>query len=119
MTLENAGYRVLAASTCTAGVAAARAERPEVIIVDLLMSPTDGFAACEELRSAPETKCAGILVISAIGPKLHKRFSSTDLGARLDVDGFMEKPVQPRDLIQRVNDMALLAMSRRSSEGSG
>jgi len=120
MALESVGHRVVTASNGASGVAAAKAERPEVIIVDLLMSPEDGFTACEALRSAPETKHSAILVISAIGPKLHKTFSSTDLGARLDVDGFLEKPVETRALIERVNDMLLLARSRCSrDEGAG
>jgi len=111
-TLEHEGYTVMSASSGQDGVQAARRCRPAVVILDLLMIPEDGFATCEELRSDPATRRAAIVVISAIGQKMHKKFASLDVGARLDVDGFMEKPIEPGDLSRTVSDMLALAHSR-------
>ena len=111
-TLEHDGHTVASASSGREGVQAARRCRPAVVILDLLMAPEDGFATCEELRSYPETRRSAILVVSAIGRKMHKRFASPDVGARLDVDGFLEKPVEPETLSKTVSDMLTLARAR-------
>jgi len=112
-TLEHEGYTVLSASSGQEGIEAAIRCRPAVVVLDLLMTPEDGFTTCEELRSNPETRRAAIVVISAIGQKMHKKFGSLDVGARLDVDGFFEKPVEPEVLTRTVSDMLALAHSRR------
>jgi len=80
------------------------------------MAPGDGFAACEELRARPETRRSAILVCTAIGQKMHKGFASLDVGARLDVDGFLDKPVEPEYLVGTVREMLALARRRTRSK---
>ena len=118
LALEHEGHTVLAATSGEAGVATARRERPEVIIVDLLMVPLDGFATCSALRSQAETERSAILVVSAIGRKLHKTPSSLDVGTRLDADGFLDKPVKTTLFVSTVREMLGLARSR-ASEAKG
>ena len=112
MALEAEGFEAFAASDGEAGVEAARRERPEVILVDLLMAPKDGFDICEELRASPETRDSAILIVSGINRKLHKSFTSPEVGARLDVDGYLDKPVDREVLVKTVNDMLRLARRR-------
>lgn len=115
--LERTGHQALVEISGSSGLQTAQRERPAVIIVDLLMSPQDGFTTCEQLRASPATQQAAILVVSAIGKKLHKTFASADVGARLDVDGFLEKPVDMDVLVKTVDEMLGLARSRaRTSE---
>lgn len=112
MVLEKRGHEVIGITQCPEGIEAARTQRPAVILVDLLMAPEDGFAVCDELRSSPETRQSAILVVSAIGQKMHKTFASPDVGGRLDVDGFLEKPIEPDVLVRTVDEMFALARSR-------
>jgi len=115
--LEAQGHRVWTATDGRGGMEVAQRERPDVIVVDLLMAPPDGFAVTDELRNRPETQRAGILVVSAVGKKLHKHFASPEIGARLDVDGFLEKPVALDVLVRRVEEMLRLARSRAEASG--
>lgn len=117
--LEPAGYRVFSATSGAAGVAVAREQKPEVVVVDLLMAPPDGFAVCDQLRGCPDTRATAVLVVSGIGRKMHKHFASPDVGARLDADGYLEKPVDPQTLIKRVAEMAELARARGASRMTG
>ena len=110
--LERRGHQVFVATTGDDGLACARREHPEVIIVDLLMAPVDGFEICEALRSREETRHAAILVVSAIGRKMHKTFASPEVGARLHADGFLDKPIEFDALAGTVGDMLRLARSR-------
>lgn len=117
--LEHEGHRVFVATEGPAGVEAARREQPTVILVDLVMAPKDGFTICDELRSFPETRGSAILVVSAIHAKLHKTFGSLDVGARLDADGFLEKPFDQESLVERVGAMVRLARSRTRNTEEG
>ena len=119
LALERERHEVFVAANGAAGLELAARERPDVIIADLLMAPEDGFATCEELRSRPETKHSAILVVSAIGRKMHKTFASVEVGTRLDVDGFLEKPVELKTLMAAVEEMLKLARSRRTPAGEG
>ena len=112
LALERRGHAVLVANGGVEGVETAKRERPDVVIVDLLMVPDDGFTICEALRGLQETQRSAILIVSAIGRKLHKTFASPEVGARLDVDGFMDKPVQLDALARTVEEMLRLARSR-------
>ncbi|WP_448593340.1 response regulator [Thermoflexus hugenholtzii] len=64
--LENAGgYHVLEAANGPEGVALARRERPDLVILDLMMPEMDGFAVVEALREDPSTRSLPILVLTA------------------------------------------------------
>jgi len=115
--LEAQGYSVWTATDGQDGMEVARRERPDVIVVDLLMAPPNGFVVADELRTRPETQRAAILVVSAVGKKLHKHFASPEIGARLDVDGFLEKPVDLDVFVRRVEEMLQLARSRAEASG--
>ena len=119
LALERDGHKVLAAGDGTEGLRLAETERPEVVILDLLMVPQDGFAICESLRMANETRRPAILVISAIGEKLHKSFSSLDVGTRLDVDRYLDKPVDPHVLARTVNELLQVARQRAAESAGG
>ena len=110
--LECKGHRVFTAKDGAKGLRLAARERPEVVIVDLLMVPEDGFAVCDQLRRQTETREAAIMVASAIGRKLHKDFGSLDVGTRLDADAYLTKPVDPDVLAGRVDELLQLARSR-------
>ena len=110
--LAGEGHDVFVATDGATGVAAARQQRPSLAIVDLLMTPRDGFSICEELRLHPETRDAGILIVTGIRKKLHKTFASADVGPKLDVDGFLEKPFGPEELVRSVDEVLRLTRSR-------
>ena len=117
--LESRDYEVLVAVDGSAGVEMARRAQPDVIIVDLVMGPPDGFAITDTLRSDPRTRGSAILVVSAIGRKLHKHVESLEVGARLDTDGYLDKPVDLDVLEERIEDMVRLARSRMPGKDAG
>ena len=119
LALERDGHEVVAAADGAEGLHKAETERPEVVILDLLMAPQDGFAICESLRKTEEARRPAILVISAIGEKLHKSFSSLDVGTRLDVDGYLDKPVDLHVLVRTVNELLQVARARAAESGDG
>ena len=64
--LEGHGYRVLAAGDGAAGLAIARQERPDVILLDVLMPTMSGFEVCEHLRADPRLQDTPIMLLTAL-----------------------------------------------------
>jgi DNA-binding response OmpR family regulator len=92
--LERAGFRVRAASDGKAALDMARAERPDLIVLDLGLPTMDGLDVTRELR---KTSMAPIIMLTA-------RSEETDklVGLELGADDYITKPFSPKELVARV-----------------
>lgn len=105
--LEAHSYQVIRAPDGEAGLAKLREERPNLMILDLLMPRMDGFAVCKELRDPRWAKYANvpILILSSIREEASRRRYELETGLELDVDDYVEKPIDPFVLMQRVEKL--------------
>jgi DNA-binding response OmpR family regulator len=104
--LESRGYRVLLACTIEDGLAVARAERPDLVLLDIVLkSATDGLQFSRELRRDPQIKHTPILVLSAIGGRKNMPYSRREDEELFPVDGFLDKPVAPEILLRGVETL--------------
>ncbi len=102
-------YEVITAYCGTEGLRLAKDQIPDLIILDVMMeTDTEGFHVAYELRNCGEDseykKCKGIpiLMITAISQHKRMKFSPEKDDSFLPVDDFIEKPIQPKDLLERV-----------------
>lgn len=95
-TLERDGYQVIEASNSEAALRLARAERPNMIILDISLADTSGFDLCKDLRSMPFVNHTPILFLS-----VHN--SAQYIAKALDSGGddYLRKPFVPRELSAR------------------
>ena len=95
---ELEGFNVLLAQDGEAGIAAARAGRPDVIVTDIMMPRVSGIELVEALKGDPSTASIPIVLLSA-------KAQSGDLRAGMEsgADAYVTKPFEPLDLIDRVN----------------
>lgn len=102
--LESAGHQVVAAYNRAAGMAAIASEKPDLVILDIMLEEPDaGIAMAQELR---RQGCGlPILMLSSIGKVTNLDYGKDD--AIVPADDFLEKPVEPETLVEKVN--ALLA----------
>jgi DNA-binding response OmpR family regulator len=105
--LKADGYRVLTAPDGRAGMALAVEEKPDLILLDIMMPKLDGLALCAELRRL--TMAVPILMITARG-QVEDRVVGLDTGA----DDYLVKPFSTDELLARVR--ALLRRGRRRAE---
>jgi len=104
MILESQGYKVVTARDGVEGLATLKAEKPELMILDLLMPKMDGFAVCKELQDPrwARYKDIPILILTSVREEASRRRYELETGLELDVDDYVEKPVSPDTLLERV-----------------
>ncbi len=102
MMLEAKGYETLAAYGGVEGLAKAKSDRPDLIVLDVMMPDKDGFAVCEELKADPEYEDIPIVLLTAIGQKVSTTRYSHSGGKATSADDFFEKPVKPDELVAQI-----------------
>jgi DNA-binding response OmpR family regulator len=101
--LERDGYRVRWEDDGASGLAAALADEPDLVVLDLMLPSLDGLEVCRRLRAAAPIP---VIMLTARGDE-EDRIVGLELGA----DDYLAKPVSPRELVARVK-----AVLRRSQE---
>lgn len=102
--LEANQYEVIEAATREEGSRKAKEEKPDLIVLDVAMDmKDDGFYLTQTLRKDPETSKIPILMVTAIHQMTRHRFSPETDGEYLPVDQFIEKPIDPEDLLKKID----------------
>lgn len=106
-TLEGEGYSVVSASDKAAGMDRAKADKPNLIILDVMMDTwQDGFEMARELKKDDDLKSTPILMFTSIEDRTGIEFKSTAGDPTwLPVDGFLDKPVEPEILLAEVKKL--------------
>lgn len=111
--LVASGYVVETAASGRECLARVAERPPDLIILDVMMDKdTEGFHVGYKLKGEEATRAIPILMLTAIGKKFGYRFSPQKDEEYLPVEDFVEKPVEPRELLRRVE--ALLGGKRPS-----
>lgn len=92
--LDRAGYIVLTAKTGQDGLDMAERERPDLILLDILLPDMSGFDVCEQIRSKPRLKKIPVLGISASVIDANRRRNLSS-----DFDAFLAKPISRVELL--------------------
>lgn len=98
--LKSKGYEVATAPDGEDGLRLVRSNKPDLVILDLMMPKVSGLEVCRRMREDPETRHIPIIVISAIGEKSNKPESFWRAG--LKTEDFISKPFEPLALLGRV-----------------
>ncbi|MFB9051691.1 response regulator transcription factor [Formosa undariae] len=104
--LSSEGYEVITAENGMEAVKKAKKEKPQLIIMDVMMPEMDGIEACEQIRNIPELKDTIITFLTARGED-YSQVAGFDAGA----DDYITKPVKPKVLVSKVK-----ALLRRLKE---
>ena len=95
--LKREGYEVVVAQDGVEALARARAERPDLAILDVMMPHRNGFEVCQDLRQDPEFKDLRIMMLTVKG-----RDTEVSKGLALGADVYMTKPFSTKELIAQV-----------------
>lgn len=108
--LEKEGFRTVTATTGTEGLKLAKSDKPDLVVLDLMLPEIDGLEICKRLRSATETAMLPIIMLTAKAEE-----SDTVIGLELGADDYVTKPFSPKALVARIK--ALFRRLDRNQQG--
>jgi len=105
--LEAHSYQVITASDGEEGLDKLKEDRPDLMILDLLMPKMDGFSVLKELQDPRRSKYSKIpiLVLSSVREDAGRRRYELETGIELNIDDYVEKPIDPHTLIWRIQKL--------------
>jgi two-component system, cell cycle response regulator DivK len=96
---ESTGYEIVEAEDGQAGVVAAKAQRPDLILMDIQLPVMDGYEATRRIKADPDLRAIPIIVVTSYA------LSGDDVKARAaGCDGYVTKPFSPRQLLAMVKE---------------
>ncbi len=105
--LESQDYEIVTAQDGLEALATLKAEKPDLMLLDLLMPKMDGFAVLKELQDERWDKYRNIpiVVLSSVREEASRRRYELETALELKVDDYIEKPVSPDILLKRVGNL--------------
>jgi DNA-binding response OmpR family regulator len=98
-------YKVLTASDGVFGLSTAKTERPDLVILDVIMPFEDGFVAARELKADLELSKIPIIILTSFSNRKGETDVSIAEGMELEAEDYVEKPVSPHELLRRVDKL--------------
>jgi adenylate cyclase len=94
------GYATVTASSGQEGLAKVEAERPDLVLLDVMMPGMDGYEVCKQIRANPKYGILPVVMVTALDPA-RERIKGLEAGA----DDFLTKPVNMAELVARVRSL--------------
>lgn len=101
--LKDEPYELVVAWNGKEGVEKAKTEKPDAIILDIMMPEKDGFWACKQIKADPELENIPVLVLTAVGQHFSDTSYAKGEGMLLESDDYIEKPIDGEYLKQRLS----------------
>ena len=108
--LKSEGYSVLEAKTGEECLALARAEQPDLVLLDVMLPDVNGVELCRQIKAGSDTSQLFVVLLSSIETSPESRVTGLDAGA----DGYIARPIENRELLARVK-----ALLRRAAPEPG
>ena len=101
--LESKPYEVIVAVNGDEGLRKAREEKPDLILLDIIMPIEDGFTAAEQLKKDPQLANIPVLMLTSYSTKGAETSIPRSRGYELEAEDYIDKPVKPQDLLAIVD----------------
>jgi two-component system alkaline phosphatase synthesis response regulator PhoP len=99
-------YDVVTATNGEQALQKVRDEKPDLVVLDIMMPKLDGYETCRLMKADPKTKAIPVILLTAKGREVDQK-----LGKEVGASDYITKPFSPSKLIERVQ--AVLATSKR------
>jgi DNA-binding response OmpR family regulator len=105
--LEGEGFGTVLANDGEQALEAIKKENPDLMILDLLMPVMDGFAVCKQLQDPRWSKWKNmpVLILTSVREEVSQRRYELETGLSLNVDDYVEKPIDPDVVLDRVKKL--------------
>ena len=96
-------YKVISAEDPVFGFPVAIAQKPDLIILDVIMPFQDGFTAARQFKECPELADIPIIMLTSFSARKGETSISMAQGMELEAEDYMEKPASPHELLRRID----------------
>lgn len=110
--LQKAGYEIMESMDGLEALQQAKADKPDLVVLDLMLPGLDGIEVCRQLKSQKDTSGIPIIMLTAKNEEIDKI-----IGLEMGADDYLTKPFSPRELVARVK--AVLRRSHKPSAQEG
>jgi signal transduction histidine kinase len=107
--LKSEGFAVIEAKTGQEGLARARAESPDLVLLDVMLPDIHGVDLCRKIKTGPDTSQLFVVLLSSIETSTDSQVTGLEAGA----DGYIARPIENKELVARVQ--AMLRIKRAES----
>lgn len=100
--LEAGGYSVITASDGEEGLRRIRGEKPDLIILDLILPKESGDVVCRRIKEDKDFAKIPVIILTAMAEKMNIKFFDQKPELKLPADEYIDKPIQPKDLLEKI-----------------
>jgi two-component system alkaline phosphatase synthesis response regulator PhoP len=105
MILKSKKYEVAAAYDGNEGLAKAKTENPDLIVLDVMMPGKDGYTVCKELKADTTLGKIPVLLLTAVASHVPTTRYTQQMGMETEADDYLDKPVEPEVLVKRIETL--------------
>ena len=98
--MKQAGFQVRTASDGELALQAIAAERPDLVLLDVMMPRKDGYEVCQTIRENPDLEGLKIIMLTAKGREIER-----EKGLALGADDYVTKPFSTREVVEKVQEL--------------
>ncbi|KMQ51508.1 Response regulator receiver:Transcriptional regulatory protein, C- terminal [Chitinispirillum alkaliphilum] len=109
--LELEGFEVFEAVTANQALSIIKSEKPDLVILDVILCGQTGFDACETIKRDPETKDTIVFLFTALNQDHDHRE-----GQRVGCDMYLTKPQNPKDIVDKVKEHLKIKREKLKSD---
>ncbi len=99
--LKVSGYITIEATDGEQGVELAKAKKPDLILMDIMMPKMDGYNACRAIKTDEATRKIPVVMLTSVDFELNKK-----LGRAVGADGYITKPLRHQDLLDKIEQFS-------------
>jgi len=104
-TVLESKYRVVTAYDGDAGLVKARQEKPDLILLDIIMPTKDGFHVCQQLKADRDLAKIPVIILTSFAQHRGETNIPVSAGLELEAEGYIDKPISPDALLKQVAGM--------------
>jgi len=103
--LESKDYDVITAFDGDEGLKKVKDEKPDLILLDIIMPTQDGFHVCEQIKKDPQLADIPVIILTSFVQKRGETNIPVSAGLELEAEGYLDKPISPEGLLEYVGRM--------------
>lgn len=103
--LESKNYQVITALDGDEGLQKVRDEKPDLVLLDIIMPTQDGFHVCQQIKNDPQLADIPVIILTSFAQRKGETNIPVSAGLELEAEGYMDKPIAPEELIKSVGEM--------------